>query len=124
MAKTPALFWRGKNRLSQTARKRNVQDISISAGENDKIHMIARDGIFRLFTDTDFFQFAILKKRLYFTTGTQANGIKLSSCKTVKADNRYSTINRLDDVLDLKPFVGDYELAHDDTRNLYYVERT
>lgn len=125
-----SIQWYGKSNCSQRARKTGGMDVTVSKSickGKPKVRFTLRNGIYDLVSETDRIQYGMSDKsdsrRIYFTTGTEKNGLKLSATHKSKAEIRYVAINKKNEIARLLPFVGDYELSYDNECNLYYIER-
>ncbi len=125
-----SIQWYGKSNCSQKARKTGGMDVTVSksiCNGKPKVRFTLRNGIYDLVSETDRIQYGMSDKtdprRIYFTTGTEKNGLKLSATHGSKAEIRYVAINKENEITRLLPFVGDYELSYDDECKLYYIER-
>lgn len=125
--KAEELMWMGKRQFTQKARKNQGCDISIKKSYSNnqlKMRFILRNGAANVVSETDYVQFAIPdSKHIYFMTGDHDTGLKMSSQKTMRCDNRYVMINKESDAQKIVKFVGDYDLKYDEECRLYYIHR-
>ncbi len=122
------MIWMGKRHFSQKARNRQSCDVSVrkSITQNKvKARFTLRNGLASTISETDYVQYAIHPKlnRVYFKSGDHDTGLKMSSQKKMLCDNRYVTINKEDDAKQLLSFIGDYNIAFDSERGLYYIQK-
>ena len=121
------MIWKGKRNFSQRARTNFSCDISVksylSAGKT-KARFIIRNGMSALLSETDYLQFSIPdRKHIYFMTGSQNTGLKMTTQDKKEGGNRYVQINKEDDAEELVSFAGDYEICYDKECELYYIQR-
>lgn len=104
-------------------------DVTITTGlqgghdERPYVNFIFRNGVSKLFSDTDYVLFAKFKNRIFFKAGDSNNGITLSKNKNASEDTRYARIQRANINEQFAVYAGDYELKYDEFYELYYIER-
>lgn len=117
--------WIGKERKS--CRMYGDYPISInfipSKRKDKKSHLsfVIRDGKHKDLTSTGYIQICPHKNRMYFREAESREGYKLYQASNSSPNNRYTKI-AIDDN-NLKEFVGDYVLKHDDFLELSYIEK-
>lgn len=108
--------------------RNSKNDVTVTIYNNSKgrhIGITFRNDVFKIFaTDTDYFEYAIYKNRIYFRPSDDKHGILLCKNNNTSDAIRYARVMTENFVKLFVPFVGDYELKHDDFYDLYYVENS
>ena len=118
-----AIEWMPKKARGRGNEK--AKDISIRCGTRDKkrrnyISLTIRNSISDLICPNGGGILAgVYKSRVYFVEDFE-NGYKLGNNQANNNDVMYAKMGKHDELI---PFVGDYDLKHDEFLDMYYIER-